>query len=638
MRKRLVNVLFISLLPLVLSGMDTAIPETVRFINFEPYRFNGMLATTDGVGSASMVAEGVFATAAHVIYDEKAMAWEPVGDVSYYPRYNRITYGLPVGSPYSPVAFMRWTSYSSRVEDDGTGDGFSSIDTFNIDFAVGYIGSEVEDEAVLAHPEVSVDPEGAVGILRDQRDKMIVGYPTDSEYIGRSERGLMHRTPPGNYFCWWDGLTDFPNTWRDSEHFWVATYDFEGVTTYGGNSGGPIYARDDAGEWIMAGVVVGSDSNEGVLIRGIDTAAWQLIEAAVEARGAVRVRRVEDLAASATSPGSVELNWSDHSGDEAAFVVYRKDTGSWERLADLPADSTAFIDDTVRPGHVYAYRVQPLTAEEYRPPKSPVARINTPGENRIAGESLGDPWLAFRNTGDSNWHLLESNLLRAGRVRSMGSSTLSLDLIGPGTLAFTWSASCEENPDYATPSSPNSGEIYDAVHFALDGVRIKVDGEPVFLSGFKDPESRSIAIPPGPHTVEWTYEKDPYSDEGEDTAFLHSLEWQPAASNPYPVYGAFAYPDSDWNGSLWLGAHNARDLPWIAHPQLGWLYLRPGNGTDLFLHAPIQGLGELYTRPGLFPFLYDYSRGGWLYYLPGTGNFGARIWFYDLAAGEWFSS
>ncbi len=67
------------------------------------------------------------------------------------------------------------------------------------------------------------------------------------------------------------------------------------MTTYGGNSGGPMYVRNEFGEWMIAGIVVGSNGSDGVFIRGIDEAAWDLIEETIEARGNPPLRRVEDL-------------------------------------------------------------------------------------------------------------------------------------------------------------------------------------------------------------------------------------------------------------------------------------------------------------------------------------------------------
>jgi hypothetical protein len=625
------------LLPGLLAD-DTILPEFLQTADIpdDPYKYSGLLFVGSAIGSASFVGNGVFSTAAHVIFDDDDLVWEPINRIRIYPRYHRTTPFQPTGNFFPPIAFIRWTSYATRVENDNSGPGLSSPDTFNLDFAVGYLNKFEDDPLVIAYPEVNVDAEGDVGILRDSREKTIIGYPSDSDFISSGQRGLMHQTEPGNYFCWWGALEDFEDSWRDSEDYWVATYDFEGVTTYSGNSGGPIYVRDDQDQWAKAGVVVGSNGSDGVLVRGIDDEAWQLIEQTIITRDTSSVFRVDSLEASVIEQNTVELTWDDRSQGELGYEVYRLDAGTWDLLAELPADTGSYRDQTVEPGHLYQYKVQTVDASGSRPPKSPPAKVAIPGFNAIAGSTLGQPFLNIRNTGDSNWHIDAANRLRAGKVRSLGSSGLELQVIGPGTVRFTWSASNEDNNDFSNPQSPNFEKIYDALFVYMNGERVESGRLPIFLSGIMEDVTREISIPEGAHTIEWVYEKDPYTDEGEDTGFLDALQWIPADTDPYPVLGGFAYEGSSWNGSTWLGAHEASDFPWVGHLELGWLYLRPGNGTDLYFYSSSPEMGDLYTRPDLFPFIYHYARGAWVYYIKESGSFGSGMWFYDVIMEEYF--
>jgi hypothetical protein len=75
---------------------------------------------------------------------------------------------------------------------------------------------------------------------------------------------------------------------------------------------------------------------------------------------------------------------------------------------------------------------------------------------------------------------------------------------------------------------------------------------------------------------------------------------------------------------------------WIHHLEHGSLYTivdetPESNGVYLY----DAGLGYLWTRSGTYPYLYDFTRSGWLYYLEGSGLGPAR-WFYDYGTG-WFS-
>jgi len=616
-----------------LSGQETILPEFLQVADVpkEPYKYNGLLYVGNAVGSASMVGQGVFATAAHVIYDDEDLTWEPIARIFYYPKYHRTTPFNPQGTSYQPIAVNRWTSYATRVETDESPVGQSTPDTFNLDFAVGYVNKFVSKAEVLEHAEVHVDLEEEVGILRDDKLKMIVGYPSDLEFIPSHQRGLMHKTQPDNYFCYWGGLSDLEQTWRDSENLWIAMHNFEGVTSYGGNSGGPMYVEEIDGEWSFAGIVVGSDSADGVLVRAIDENAWQLIQDTIAARDIPVPVRVNDLMATSVSSGSVSLSWTDSSSQEDSYRILRNEDGSWIELTQLPGDEESYDDNSVNPGHVYQYRVQPISDNGNRPPKSESVVVNTPGSNSEAGNHLGQWALKFSNSGQSNWFVDDSNRLRAGKARSLGSSSLGLEIIGPGSLSFTWSVSSELNLEYTNPLSPYEGDIYDAIYLLLDGEPVMNGEEPVFLSGLQSAQAYQLNLPEGEHLVEWVYEKDPYTSEEADTGFLDSLTWTPGA-NPYPVYGGFGFTGSDWHGSTWFGNYFAQHFPWVGHSQMGWFFMHPGDGYNLYLYSVIPELGNMYTTPFNFPYFYRLGSSDWIYVYPGSGNFGSDLWYYDLTA------
>lgn len=624
--------------PLV-HGQETTLPEPLSEAEVQtvPFLYNGRMTASGGSASGSLVGNGVIATAAHVIYDDVNFQWIPASFIDYNPRYHNGATTPPGTTEASPVKWLRWTSYDFRKENDDSGPGLSSPDTFNIDFAVGYLSSIFIDEVFSIYPEVHIDPDGAVGIMRDSRVKMHVGYPVQSPQVPSGNAGLMHSTQPDDYFCWWGGLEGIEEL--DSENLWIAMYDFEGVTTYGGSSGGPMYVRDDLQNWLMAGVVVGSNGSDGMLVRAIDDNAWEWIEQAVAERGIDGLRRVDNLAVTTTGQDRVELEWSDHSSGETGYTVFRQDRGTWETIATLPADATAYTDEgTLNPGHIYHYQVQPFAANGNRPPKSAAAAARTRGNNPFAQTLLAQPWLQFSNSGDSNWHVDSGNRLRSGPVRSLGSSTLRLDILGPGTLTFEWSVSCEENPDYTNPQSPNEGSIYDAIHLYLNGSPVEENEEPVFLSGEKGPVQVTLALPEGDHIVEWRYIKDPYTQEGADAGYLDSLQWTPDAAAPYPVYGAYAFEGTLYHGSEWFGVYYAEFWPWVAHQELGWMYFSGAPDGRLYGYSTLPLLGNFYTTPAMFPFLYLLDSGTWMYYFPGTGIWGSEAWFWNANTGEYIQA
>lgn len=60
---------------------------------------------------------------------------------------------------------------------------------------------------------------------------------------------------------------------------------------------------------------------------------------------------------------AVKLSWKAHGGDPTGVVVERRDDpasgrGSWQRVAQLPASATEFIDSHVKQGQAFSYRVR----------------------------------------------------------------------------------------------------------------------------------------------------------------------------------------------------------------------------------------------------------------------------------------
>jgi hypothetical protein len=67
------------------------------------------------------------------------------------------------------------------------------------------------------------------------------------------------------------------------------------------------------------------------------------------------------LAATVTGPSSVDVTWSDNSGDETLFDLERAAGGAgFAKMPSRPADSVSFTDETVHPGWPYAYRIRAL--------------------------------------------------------------------------------------------------------------------------------------------------------------------------------------------------------------------------------------------------------------------------------------
>jgi len=620
----------------------TPTPVDAGLLTTPPFSYNGLIISSGASASASMIGQGVMATAGHVVYNDTQFTWVPASSIQFYPRWNQNRIPSPgTDTFYAPVAYYKWEEYSTRVQNDDSGPGLSTPDTFNLDFAVGYFSSSVSVDSIIRHAELNIDGDGEISVIRHPREKMVVGYPQDT--ILATKRGLMHLTQPAVYEGYDAIYEDY-----DSGFLWASVYNLDGVTTYGGASGGPIYVRDDMNNWTMAGVVDGSNGSTGMLVRSIDDNTWYgteapgLIKQAIIARNGNALMRVEDLQVRQTSAASVELTWTDNSTQESGYTVYKQDRGTYSKVAELPANAARFVDNTIQAGHTYHYQVQPYNALGNRAPKSKPARVVMDGTHQDAQNFLNASYLNLKSTGDSSWYVDDATRLRAGLVRSMGSSSLVLQIIGPGIVSFDWTVSCEENPEYSTPGAQYEGDIYDAIRLFLDNVQVNSGDEPVFLSGpaeddptgLKGPVSVQFTVPAGSHTVEWRYQKDPYADHHQDTGFLDSMTWTPDPAAGYPVYGAYGIEGTTWHASEWFGIYDGFHLPWVFREDLGWLYLlgrSPSNGS--YVHSSDSRLGTMYTHPDIWPFLYRAETGTWVYFYEGSGKlFGIDAVLWDFTA------
>jgi hypothetical protein len=610
-------------------------------IDLAPFAYNGRIYVfSQAYGSASLVEDGVITTAAHVVFDETTMNWAPNGLVRFFPRYNGPNSTTGNNSYSVPAGFHRWTQYYPLGVAEDEDPLYSSMDTFNADFAVGYFSSNNRAEILKTFAEVHVDPIGEESVIRDDRLSTLVGYPT-VDPIPSEDLGKMHTNDQDNRGGSWAGLYAFSEESRYilEDETVVGTLPFGlyligDLATYAGGSGGALYIQDDLGSWEMSGVLVGGGtSSDFSIVRAIDEEAFKFIESAVEERGVSTRFRVEDLTVQDAHEDSVSITWSDLSSGENAYRILRKRSGSYEQWASVAADSVSYTDTMdILPGHAYKYQVQATFTDGSLPPKSNTLEVVTPGAHESAQQALMQPNLLLSSSGDNNWYVDDQERLRSGVIKTNSYSSIHLRIIGPGTVQFDWSASSELNPEYNVPPSPYYKEIYDAIRLLLNGEAVMEENEPVFLSGDIPVTSRQLTIPEGSHDIEWRYQKDPFTDEFEDAGFLHSLTWVPDPANPHPVWGAFEYDDPDWNGSMWFGDSYIPLGEWIYNQNLGWLYVYGGTSDGgLYAWSLFEQLGRIYTSVDLFPWFYLIDEEAWSYYMPDSGNFGSRaaIWNFD---------
>ena len=132
-------------------------------------------------------------------------------------------------------------------------------------------------------------------------------------------------------------------------------------------------------------------------------------------------------------------------------------------------------------------------------PNSLAAAVDSPGG--ISLTTGGDSPFAGWESADSRGG---GDRLQSGVISDEGQTWLEAVVEGPDYLGFWWKVSSEEGFDFLS---------------------LTVDGEPrAAISGIRDWDYRVIAIPPGEHTLRWTYTKDFSAEEGEDAGWVDYLQ------------------------------------------------------------------------------------------------------------------
>ena len=85
--------------------------------------------------------------------------------------------------------------------------------------------------------------------------------------------------------------------------------------------------------------------------------------------------------------------------------------------------------------------------------------------------------------------------------------------------------------------------------------------------------------------------------------------------NPsFSAWWGIEQPDEQgWVTDSWLGTFRPYEHGWLYHLHFGWLYLSPSEDDSLWLWS--REHRWLWTRKEVFPFLYRWDDGTWLYFL-----------------------
>lgn len=603
---------FGTVVPLIVPEDDAA--------NTVPYNYAGLYLVSGASGSGAILGPRVVATAAHVVYLDSVDQWEAANSLSFLrSHWGPVLRFITKNQGQIPAGLVRWEAYRDRTMNSDLPEGQSSLEEFNVDFAVTYFLSSVYPERGR-YPPSFVDEPDEIGRLRDPHRILTVGYTADTDVVAEADVGKKFESGKVFVDVFWNGFTDVPASHYDSGNFWMASYDFADFRMGGGSSGGPVFMENELGEWEAVGLHVGGSDDPPVsIVRAIDRAAWMQVEAAADLSGQNPLKRVEvfDLMA---YPRQVDLSWEDRSSGEAGYRVLRRSSDDWTVVAELGADAQSYSDFGVLPGKVYQYRVCPFDAIGNRAPFSRTLTARTGDADDQAGISLEAAELSFFHGGESSFRQVVGGM-QSGKTRSMGRSSLETRLIGPGKLTFDWSVSSE--------ASGNPQLVYDAFRFYLNGE------EKAIITGEIATQKLSFDLPAGDHVLTWSYEKDPYTQLGQDAGLLESIVWE--NQNPGVIVPGAYTVNGSYRHAQWYGYYSYDQKPWSYHFELGYTYMIDEAGQGFWIYTMFDEVPLMWIHPAYYPNVWVPALNRFLYFYRGIGVNGTNIWFYDWATDDYIN-
>jgi len=184
---------------------------------------------------------------AHLNY-EPGVGWLSAGTTRWFHMWNRNGKPKDLGeSGLTLSGYYKFSGYATFADSDPDPD-FPGAATFSRDYVIHYHAAANTANGYFAPlMEESSSFLLAKSAVRKPIWKMISGYPSDQYNPGDPGEYRMHET------------VSFTNrgSVRFGPYLWIS-----GVTSYGGNSGGPLWGWTN-GRWGHTGVLVSSDDTTG---------------------------------------------------------------------------------------------------------------------------------------------------------------------------------------------------------------------------------------------------------------------------------------------------------------------------------------------------------------------------------------
>ncbi len=221
-------------------GLTPALVSDTVAQTLSPYIYTGQIRTDEGAGSGFVPLDRIVVTAAHVLFDDVTLSY--VTGVQWFFQYQRGQFEAPAQIPRGSFVLQGYAA--QRAFDNSP--GVSSTASQQVDAAAlyfyaptarggqsGYLGSNAANNPWLTSGE----------------DKFIAGYPVN----GVSQPGCLYATP----------IIQDPFQFVTGSLFRT-----NAITSYPGNSGGPLFVRFNGRTFFPAGIYLGGSGE--TVVHAID--------------------------------------------------------------------------------------------------------------------------------------------------------------------------------------------------------------------------------------------------------------------------------------------------------------------------------------------------------------------------------
>lgn len=220
--------------------------RSVGLLTWEP---GGSLDGFRGSGCVAWDRRLVF-SCAHVFYNN---GWA-TGDHSFYPGYDSAD--EPTSGGVALRGFRKLVEYSANRELYGP----KTAQAYDKDVTVFYNYTDIAASFAAWH-------DGRAQLTRRDRRKLIAGYPALLYADGAEGFFFQHSTP---------SFRSPARRVKDTSSY----YEFGGVTTGSGNSGGPVFVYNEKNQPVLAAVLVSGDAQRAG-VRALDADTKLMAEKAI---------------------------------------------------------------------------------------------------------------------------------------------------------------------------------------------------------------------------------------------------------------------------------------------------------------------------------------------------------------------